>query len=213
MFLVGLTSYAAIQGPIVAFATHPNGTHNYFMHSSANHEWVCVDASNSTLSHQTVLDRASDSLRYGNPTSDWHDLAWGRVYFEFESQSCGSVSNLSDMRMRVYAKDNTDNECNGYSCVYHFSPLLTHDGNTDYAYEKVYLKTSHIDGSAFWYHHTINHEFGHTLGLADPSYGDCQNGNSIMHSGPAYGCDAIEWPTIHDRGAVSDIAQSIDVPE
>lgn len=196
------------------YANHAGSAHNYFIHSSVYHEWVCVDATGSSISTSIALDRVKNTLRYGNPSSDWHALAGNRIYFEFENLSCGSLTSnqFTNIKMRVYVKNDTSptSVCGNanVSCVKHYNPVHTHNGYTDYGYQVVYLKTSHINSSAFWYHHTIGHEFGHTLGLADPI--NCA-ATSIMHSG-YYGCTDYEWPTTSDRTSVTNVSNMYTVP-
>jgi len=205
-----LASLFILLGTDAVLASHANWTHNYYTHSSFYHEWVCVDAAGSSMSTSTARDRVKNTLRYDNPSSDWHALASNRIYFEFQSLSCGVLTSeqLAGMRMRAYVKDNTSSICGqNVSCFQSFSPVM-HSGMTAHAYNKIFFKTSHINGSAFFYHHTIGHEFGHTLGLADPS--DC-NSVSIMHSA-YYGCTDHEWPTSSDRAAVSNIANHYTIP-
>ncbi len=211
--------------PGIAFATHLNNNHNRYIHSVNTREWVCVDTSNATgITFTTARDRVKNTLRYDNTGSDWHALAFDgvgyRIYFEFHANSCGSLSSgdLSTMRGRVYVKNNLTVECgdptNTSSCIQHFSVVSTHGSSTDYAYEKVWMLTAHLNDTSppLNYHHTVSHEFGHMLGLADGSSGNCQN-NSIMH--PAYKCagnTTFEWPTSNDRSAVTTIANSLIIP-
>lgn len=71
-----------------AGASHASWGHNIYMHSSSHHEYVCTDAQNSTMSQGAVLWRVKNTLRYGNPSSDWHQLAGNKVYFIFNNTSC-----------------------------------------------------------------------------------------------------------------------------
>lgn len=209
-----LISQWIMQKPAITFASHTGTGHNYFVHSSVYNEKVCVDSAGSSIPQSTARTRVNNTLRYDNPSSDWHALANNRIYFDVNTIYCGNMtlSQLADMKMRVYVKDDPTSDCYNVpnvSCVRAFSPVITHNGYTDYAYYKVFLRTSHINGTAFWYHHTIGHEFGHTLGLADPVNCDW---DSIMHSS-FYGCPtSFEWPTSSDRTSVTNIANSYTIP-
>ena len=220
--------------PEIALATHPNYNHNRYIHSVNTREWVCVDISNATgINFTTARDRVKNTLRYDNTGSDWHALAFDgvgyRIYFEFHTNSCGSLSpgELATMRGRVYVKNNLTVECgdptNTSSCTEHWSAISTHGSSIDYAYERVWALTAHmLDTSPpLNYHHTVSHEFGHMLGLRDgnsPNDTYCNppnNQNSIMH--PLYYCpgaghSTFEWPTSDDRSAVTTIANSIIIP-
>jgi hypothetical protein len=208
-----LTGLVIVTGENVALASHSSTAHNVFMHSAAHTEAVCVDTQNSTMAFSTALDRVKNTLRDGNPSSDWHGLAGNKILFSFNTARCSLLtsSQLSTMRMRVYVYDNNTANCfnnSNASCVKHYSASGSHNGQTDWAYEKVFLKGSHVSGSAFYYHHTIGHEFGHVFGLNDPS--DCA-ATSIMHSA-YYGCTDHEWPTSSDRTSVTNIANSYNPP-
>ena len=166
------------------------------------------------MNFSTARDLVINTLRYTNTSVDWHGLASNRIYFVMNNSSCGSLSSLGGIRARVYVKNDTSAICGGtnYSCNKHGSPVSTHNGNTDYAYETIYFKTSHLTGTTSLAQHTINHEFGHMLGLADGGGGNCSN-DSIMH--PPYYCTGntqFQWPQSNDRSAVTTIANMITLP-
>jgi len=80
-----------------------------------------------------------------------------------------------------------------------------------YTYGYVHFKTSHVNGAASLYHHVINHESGHILGLADPNYPVPGNlcgayYTSVMHSNYYCGEGDLEWPNGDDRWCVEDLA-------
>ena len=62
------------------------------------------------------------------------------------------------------------------------------------------------------YHATINHEFGHMVGLADPvtrNGTDCDSGTSVMHQFGYYGCTiVVEYPKTADFNSVTSIANN-----
>lgn len=207
-----LVSYVLLEQPIEIFASHPSTAHNYFIHSNVYNEWVCTNTGAASISPTTARTRIRQTLRYANPSSDWHALANNRVFFEFSSYSCDSLPSqeLAGMRMRVYIRDDQTAYCNNptVSCIKHYSFVHAHNGYNDYGYQTVNFRTAHINNTSFYYRHTIGHEFGHTLGLADPV--DC-NSVSIMHSS-YYGCTDREWPTTSDRNAVTNLANLYTVP-
>lgn len=213
-----LVSFFVLSEPYSTSASHAHWTHNYYIHSRVYNEKVCVEAAGSSMSQSTARSRVNNTLKYDNPSSDWHGLASNRIFFEVNTIYCGNMttSQLNDMKMRVYVKDYTGNICPNnanVSCVQQWSPVI-HNGHYGHAYQIVYFKTSHINGSAAVYHHTIGHEFGHTIGLGDPSDrngNDC-NWTSIMHS-IYYGCSTdYEWPTSSDRTNVTNTANHYTIP-
>jgi hypothetical protein len=230
--LIGLAVFYLLFVPTAGNvqASHSSTKHNYYVHSKNTHEWVCVDEDSPSITFSTALDRVRNTLRYENPSSDWHALAPDsgsyRIYFEFHANECSTLtaSELSPMRGRVYVKDNTSptSICGAsVSCTRQYTALYTHGGYTDYAYGNIFIKTSHLNDTSLpqTYRHTISHEFGHLLGLQDgnlPNSSYCNapyNQNSIMH--PAYYCPSnttLEWPSSLDRSAVASIAFLITIP-
>ena len=82
-------------------------------------------------------------------------------------------------------------------------------GTRNYTYAFVRFKTSHLNGSVALYHHAVNHETGHILGLKDPNYyGHCTD--SVMHS-KYYGCATDrQWPSGADRTRATNIANYVE---
>ena len=82
--------------------------------------------------------------------------------------------------------------------MYHYGQNGNH-----YDWEVVYFDVHNLDGGSSEYHQTINHEFGHVLGLLDPDYyGDCYWTPSIMHTFNYYGCPYREYPYQVDKDSV-----------
>jgi hypothetical protein len=71
----------------------------------------------------------------------------------------------------------------------------------------MWIRTDHVSAATPSRNSTINHEFGHVLGLLDPPLGGpCGSfPSSIMHQYSDYGCPAgsyIEWPYTADKNSV-----------
>lgn len=106
VLLALLISQWIMQKPAITFASHSSTRHNYYIHSTNYNELVCVDAAGSSMSSSTARTRVLNTLRYDNPSSDWHALASNRVYFDVNTIYCGNMtpSQLANMKMRVYVK-------------------------------------------------------------------------------------------------------------
>ncbi|MBO8165357.1 MAG: hypothetical protein H0Z34_16860 [Brevibacillus sp.] len=199
--LMGIVIYSP-----ATLANHPSGFHNETIHSSEDHERICVETEDSsTWSFDDALDHIRDSLIYNEDNGQYDGLADDKIYFTFEWDPCGELSSeeLANVEMRVYVMDDTSDYCDGpYSCVFHYSHQGSHDGYNDYGYEKVYIRSKDLTNVQ---NYIVNHEFGHTLGLAD---GDGTCPDSIMHSGDYYCSGYPEGPTQKDQESVEDLANS-----
>ena len=210
--LLGLLMAVSLSAPN-ATASHAAWAHNAAIHSVSDMEWVCVDTKNSAADQSTILDKVRDTLLYDKPTGGyvWDGIGhvpssgypYYKIYFGFQYGHCSDLTNLSSMRMRVYVKTNTP-ECGGVSCVGHYGQI---NGGQDYTYAVVTFKEAHVTGTQFLHHHVINHEFGHTLGLEDPSAYGSNCGQSIMHSA-YYGCTDYEYVQASDHSSVTSIANT-----
>lgn len=80
----------------------------------------------------------------------------------------------------------------------------------------IYFNECHISGSGASMKSTINHEFGHVLGLKDPFDGNCGPGPtpSIMHQYTTYGCPSgyIETVQSADKTSVVNNVMPLDEP-
>lgn len=198
---------------ISASAARPDGVwHNVAIHSSSDWENVCIENRSSAITFSTAKTRIENTLRYDNTSSDWHRLASDRVYFYVYTSSCTEASMPASTRMWVVVKDSPSgiDECNASnsSCTLHLGSPTVHNGYSDYPKEKIYLKTSHINGTTAAYHHVINHEFGHALGLIDGIQPCDPAVVSVMF--PSYYCGGsftdLEWPSTTDRNFVTNYA-------
>lgn len=174
----------------------------------------------STMDFTTAWSRIHDTLTIDNPSENWNVLQGGKVQWIGGGPTpCDEQPSRTFFDIEYWVRDDTTGPipqgCGGTSCAwphgdYTYDPLVDH---SEYQYYTVRFKTAHINhadpGGAYkpW-HHAINHETGHVLGLKDPDYiGDCpesQGGEaSVMHSQFYYGCTVnLEWPSASDRASV-----------
>lgn len=183
-----------------ALADHPSSMHNKSIHSSNNWEWVCVDTKSSTTwTWKSAFNEVRDALVWDG-SDVWDGTASNKIDFAFEnSTQCSDPgTDLSSMEMRTYIMDTTP--CSPSSCNYHYTSVGSHDGYTDYDYEKVFIRSADLTNVT---NYIVSHEFGHSLGLSD---GDGTCPGSIMHSAD-YGCSGYpSFPTNLDRQSVTDLA-------
>ncbi len=196
IFTLGLLSFASLWPGSTAEADHPNGLHLLAMHSSSVHEDFCVLIEDGSMSWSTARTRIRNTLWVDNPSGDWDGLAGNKVWFVDEGVPCDQSPDRASIELEYYVHSSG---CGGVSCQWYSYFWDSHGGYQDWIYGYVRFKTSHINGSTFLYHHVINHETGHHLGLAD---GDGSCPGSIMHSA-YYGCSDLEWPSTADRDQVT----------
>lgn len=217
VFLVAILSIAvmapwALVHLGTANASHPYGDarHQYFIHwNSTGHgaldEDYCVDSHDSGMSDATAKSRVQSTLM--SDGSHWDLIGSGKLDLYTASNPCLSYSDRSWIEIEFHVYSNPSSFCwneTGISCVHQIDLV----GGYHYRYQNVYLKTSHVDGPASEYHQTINHEFGHVLGLRDPSTtdgSDCSP-SSIMHTFAYYGCGYVEYPT---EGDISSVVNNV----
>lgn len=217
--LVAVLAIQAVSVRNVATAWHKNGTlHMNSIHSSATHEDTCVTVWNNSMTFTTARDRVKGTLYLHNTASDWDDLAGSRVYFIVNSSDCANLSSAvyqgTEMEYRVVSDATAESQCgtiNGkaVSCAWLGIPKQS-ASHWDYQYGYAMLQASRLSGTTTTYHHLVNHETGHPLGLADPGTGDShyQCMYSVMHS-MAYDCSSsLEWPSNSDRTSVESIANN-----
>ena len=195
----------AVSGDRAA-ASHMSGLEIYTMHSGENEDY-CVWIQDGSMNHNTAVSRIRATLYVDNPSQDWDGLASNKVYFITLWGSCPTLSYRSTIPIEYWVRSNG---CGGgVSCQWFTNYRSDHGGHNDYTYAYVRFKTSHLNGSVALYHHAVNHETGHILGLKDPNYyGHCVD--SVMHS-KYYGCDADrQWPSGADRTRVTNIANYVE---
>lgn len=209
------THVADNQSSVMAW--HKNGhVHMNSLHSSLNHEDVCVRVNGGSISFATARDRIKNTLYIDNTAEDWDDLAGRRVYFIVNPTTCAqlnpTVYNNTEVEYIVLSEAQAEQQCGTIggqpvSCAA-LGYQMQSAGHWDYRYGYAWLQASRLSATPLTYHHLVNHETGHMLGLADPGAGDphyhCLY--SVMHS-IAYGCGTShEWPTYSDRASVESIA-------
>jgi hypothetical protein len=183
-------------------------------------EQFCVMIRDGTMDLATAYNRVSATLTGDNPPEDWTAIdSLGRIALSGNGgTSCDADPNRAQIEIEYRVGD--------YGCP----PLSIPDqscaipevqymdgtsGHKEWRYFIVYVKTAHLNGAVALYHHVVNHETGHVLGLRDggpqqpvPGPNPCQF--SIMHP-DYYGCNGTggwpnngqpEWPTSSDRTSV-----------
>lgn len=201
---------------------HPlsNGNHigSIHLNGPGNHEEYCVDTPYESLGpypqgQQFAWNAIANTLYLDNPGGDWDELGEGRLYFvpwtwEWD---CG------------WMRANRPNEYNATEIDY----VVTWDGppgsngtfcevgnyssygpswDPHMRYSRMECPRGRFTNGPAAYHHAVNHETGHILGMADPPRGGgyCYV-DSVMHS-IYYGCaNNFEWPTWRDFDSVSSL--------
>lgn len=142
----------------------------------------------STLDGLTVGAKIAATLDTDSPIEKWESIGGiGRINFILKG-GCDDLSGttnppISDVAIQFHVTANgSRSPCNvdwevtppqpgldNVSCVYHDVPFTWETGHVDRRYAFVFFDDGNIDGAASEYHHTINHEVGHVLGLSDPN--------------------------------------------
>ena len=139
----------------------------------------------------------------------WDGTGSGRVDNYFTSYSCESydlsTASWIDVRASVVA-DASAYGCQSSSCVV-FAFNIYYGGLILHRQGQMWIRTDHIQYATPSRTSTINHEFGHVLGLLDPPYGGpCGTfPSSVMHQYSDYGCPVgsyIEWTYAADMSSV-----------
>lgn len=161
---------------------------------------LIVAPSSSTLSG--ALSAISTALT-GNGSGDYHGLASSKVSFTQQTSACsGSVPDGNSIRYRI--SSNWNSQCGtGYNCSIKSGSFFLHSTHYHYNSSDNFIRDDGLTNR------TINHETGHSLGMADGN-GTCPTGGSIMHS-ITYGCStSYAYPTSLDRTRVIDNANGWD---
>jgi hypothetical protein len=187
-------------------AYHPTiyGSYGYHLnsiHSVSAYEDFCVWVRDGSIAHSEALGRIRKTLYLDNPSEDWDGLANNHVYFWPWYDPCPSYP--SHQRILIELEYWVESGgCDGVSCAWKYGDPMQASGHYDYPYYYVLFKTTHLSGSVALYHHVVNHETGHVLGLADGN-GTCPD--SVMHS-RYYACSIDrEWPSFYDRYSVETL--------
>ncbi|CAJ1000780.1 hypothetical protein ACT91Q_06155 [Brevibacillus thermoruber] len=189
-----------------ASASHPYDPKRHIesTHYNSVDEYFCIQEAVSSIDIADAYDRFKEVLYSRN----YDGLGNDRIYFlkaGSGDKNCSELSSseLEDVKIRYYIKDDTSSNCgsSSYSCVARAGSVFV-DGHYHYDYGMVYLRTKDYTSD-----HTINHETGHILGLIDggpnaPYPSSC--GQSIMHS-KAYGCSTnYANPTADDLESIEN---------
>lgn len=139
----------------------------------------------------------------GGGSSDYHGLNGNKVYFVQDAFQCPG-SGSADGHSARYHFRNTWSDVPPFctkNCVAKVGPFYWHNGtHFNYNSYDVFIRDQSVNN------HTINHETGHVLGMADPVFGNCSS-VSIMHS-TDYGCSTdYAYPTSADRTTVTSNSQ------
>lgn len=92
IFLALWISFWNLENTDLVYASHASTGHSYYVHSSVYNEKVCVESAGSSISQSTARTRVQNTLRYDNPSSDWHALANNRIFFEVNTIYCGNMT-------------------------------------------------------------------------------------------------------------------------
>ncbi len=181
-------------------------------------ENMCVYSQVAGVSHATLKSWVN-VLIYGNSVvwdligytgSNGHMLDIFNNFNDCESYYPNYESSYGRFRVFVWLKPNPiyNAPCDGgtnISCV-NFG-YARYDGNggvLDYYDGYIYLNYGSFGTDTIDRNQTINHEFGHIVGLMDPIYPNNWCGGSVMHQYTYYNCPdiPIEFPSSNDRSSV-----------
>lgn len=213
--LVALAAIGLLAASSIASASHRSGLHVGSMHAAGASEHWCVQpetygsanwptaASNIT---NAVYTPGSWNLRVWDPTFSGYKID----FVAHTATTCAGDPNRSVMwiEYRLYS-DNTSN-CGAKTCsiVLHTNRYNGPYGHLETGLAVVQLYGPYTTGAEIspYYLHQVNHETGHTIGLADGD-GTCSP-SSIMHS-KAYQCSSdLSYPSSSDLTSVDNIANN-----
>lgn len=202
--------YLSANAPADASHRRPY-VHIWTLHSTTATEDTCTESHLLDFSETSMRNRVSEALT-GNGTGDWGALGGGRINFEIDTTVCVNQSPTEDAATEfeyhawLDGSDGLKRECNNstgtYSCAVPYDYIYDSSGQAIHSkYYWFNLQSSWIASSlSYKWHHIVNHETGHGLGLADPTDSSCPQ--SVMHSS-FYGCSTdYAWPQQNDRDSV-----------
>lgn len=210
--LVLVAGIGIVRSTQHASAWHPTYTELWAMHTQYSEEF-CVQVLDGSMSDSTLYSRVRETLYVDNPSQDWDLLAWDGAQYKIVWVGKGSTpcdSQLDRVNIEVQFSASSGG-CGGTpvdSCLDWWDGYAgTHGSHDDYYYAYVKFATFHINPNVpFEYHHVVNHETGHILGLQDPP--PCgSTWVSVMH--PDYYCTGstkLEWPDPDDIWCVDQVA-------
>ena len=202
-----------------SFASHPwrpdalqNHSHLKSMTNFATENY-CVDVGFAPpMQHADALARVAGPLRLDDPSNDWNGLKGGRVTFGQRDWQCSQPPGSAGIELKYYVENST--ACSSgpqVSCALKDGEgrwnIVT--GHNEYESFSIFLYATDLQNNGF-YHHLVNHETGHALGLKDggpnaPDPGPIPCEPSIMHD-YHYGCSVnYDYPTFSDKVAVEEM--------
>jgi hypothetical protein len=217
--LVGLTAGLLLRAFMAAdtLASHPwlpDALHNHKHLKSMTDfatENYCVDVGFAPpMAHADALARVAGPLRLDYPSGDWNGLKGGRVAFGQRDWQCSQPPGSAGIELKFYVENSTICPL-GHSCAFPDGEGRWNNvtGHNEYETFTILLLSTDLQDNGF-YHHLINHETGHALGLKDGGPGEPDPGPipcqaSIMHD-VFHGCSVdYDYPTNSDRVAVSEM--------
>ena len=223
--LIGLAAGLLLRAFMAAdsFASHRNpvvsGVHSHLKSMTGfTTENYCVDVGFAPpMAHADALARVAGPLRLDDPSNDWNGLKGGRVAFGQRENQCSQPPGSAGIELKYFVQNST-------SCSFRAEPRPQSScpigdgeprfnnvtGHREFDSFTILLFAPDLQNNGF-YHHLVNHETGHALGLqdggtietADPGPIPCQD--SIMHD-MYHGCTVnYDYPTASDRVAVSEM--------
>jgi hypothetical protein len=211
--VVGVT--LRLVGNADSHANHPLGftpenIHDHLLSmTSSEPETYCIYVTSDAV-HVTQLEAEA---KIGAILSD--DAGWRRVredgtLVDFESVgACHDIQPDIRLELRFWVTASGCGGPNSISCVLdrYFDEVNVITGHREYRSMDVYVNNLHIDQdfcsvteNVFCSYHTINHETGHVLGLADAP--PCTPAESIMHNIGHYCTYNWTIPDVTDIGSV-----------
>jgi hypothetical protein len=197
VFAVSAAGTSLAMQPSTADASHPSGLATASQRSASVAEEHCVGLDPNVTTSLSTIQQAMVSALGDN----WDYTGNNKVSFAFLSTDCNYLgTDLLTTEIRVWVKPDWNSVCGtGFNCVVHWSYQYTVSGTGFYAAANVYMREEHSTN-----YHIINHEHGHTLGLADP--GSCAGYYSVMHDYYYCGATDYTYPQEADRAAVDTIS-------
>jgi len=196
-------------------AAHPHvqssGNHLWMLHyDSAGHgtwdEDICAESYAPTITDSQLSNRLGYLLGNWDGAGNWRVDIWRTAL------NCGSYAGQTWIDIYAYAYDYGG--CGQSSYVFLYNPVyygVPHKADADIYFNECNIR---YDNSSM--RSTINHEFGHVLGLSDPYDGNCGPGPtpSVMHQYTYYGCPSgyIETVQSADISSVVSNVMPIDEP-
>lgn len=202
--LVGLVLAAApwiwprLTTNALANHAHPpsNALHIATMHNSVDDEDICADSHASNISDSVLRGYLNDALLTGN-TPVWDGAGSWKINLWRTSNACDTYgyypyNDWIEVFATAWDLQDLPGFCGGTSCVNFGVPVVVNGITLHHWQGYMFLYENHISpsGSLASRISTINHEFGHIIGLLDPpDDGPCGTfPSSVMHQYDDYGC-------------------------